>query len=221
MYLQLGVNNGLGRERLLFRQGNRRKGSTSLLATAQTWLVSMGVLVGCGFVAAAGWFSLHHRWQLALGCAAYVPIAVAFFYSTLYLQSTYRTAHDFAPAVACHELAERDRLGVGGRGLWFGFHGLCVRAAITILVGTALLHWWRPIRVRWQWNAVDFRHLLAIGFPIFFVGELGSRLWMLIDTTLVGSSLNMGGLGLYGIVVRAQTPCSSCRWRLAASCIRE
>ncbi len=204
IYLQLGVNNGLGRELpYYFGRGDRQR-VNDLAATAQTWLISIGVLIECGFLAAAGWFAIRGQTQLMVGCAAFAAVAVVYFYSVLYLQSTYRTAHDFARLSLATTLQNLLGLAMVATVYWFGFDGLCLRAVVSMLVGMALLHWWRPIRIRCQWNPADFRHLLVIGFPIFFVGELGSRLWMLVDTTLVGSSLNVGGLGLYSIVVRRE-----------------
>ena len=199
-YLQLGICNGLSRELpYYYGKGDRGK-ALELAATARTWLASMGALVACAFLAMAGWHALRGNSMLAAGWGAHAVLAIIFFYATLYLQATYRTAHDFARLSTATTLQNAIGLLLVVAVYAFGFNGLCLRAVISGVAGLAILHLWQPIRVRWQWNFADFRHLLAIGFPIFLVGEMGSRLWLLIDNTLVSHYLKAGGLGLYSIV---------------------
>jgi O-antigen/teichoic acid export membrane protein len=199
-YLQLGIVNGVNRELpYFFGKGDNRR-AADLAATARTWTVSMGVLVGCAFAARAAWFALHGEYQLAIGWLAHSIMAVLTFYSTMYLMATYRTAQDFARLSVANVAQSAAGIVFVVFVYWFGFNGIALRMVLMLLLSAAILHRWQPIRVPWKWSFRDFRHLLVIGFPIFLVGEMGSRLWLLIDTTLVAKYLSAAGLGLYNVV---------------------
>jgi O-antigen/teichoic acid export membrane protein len=204
-YLQLGIFNGLNRELpYYYGKGDRGK-AIDLAGTARAWLLASGAIVACSFLAMAAWNALQGNAMMAFGWGAHAVLAIVYFYGTLYLQATYRTVHDFARLSAATTLQNAAGVVLVISVFWFGFEGLCLRAVLTSLIGLALLHWWRPIVVRWRWKFDDFRHLLVIGFPIFVVGELSSRLWFLIDSTLVNHYLKAGGLGLYKVVEIART----------------
>jgi O-antigen/teichoic acid export membrane protein len=68
------------------------------------------------------------------------------------------------------------------------------------LAGFWLLRLWRPIRVRPQLKLEHVKHLLFIGFPIFFVGEMFNW-WRLLEGTLVFLDLGKFGMGLYQMML--------------------
>jgi len=200
-YLQLGILNGLGRE-LPYFFGKGDQGRVKELAgTAMAWTVFWGVVVGCAFASTSAWYALHGQSQLAAGWLAHAIMVFLTFYGTNYLMATYRTAHDFARLSLANVVQSAAGVAFVAFVYWFGFNGICLRMVLTLLLGTVILHLWRPIRVPWQWKFKHFWHLLVIGFPIFLVGEMGSRLWLLIDSTLVSHYLEAAGLGLYYVVI--------------------
>ena len=98
--------------------------------------------------------------------------AYLLFYSTIYLQSTYRTAHDFARLSLVNVLQNALAVVLVVLVALLKFYGLCLRSVLVGLVAAALLHYWRPIRVSPRWDWRQFRHLLWVGLPIFAVGDL-------------------------------------------------
>ena len=207
LYLQLGILNGLSRELPYFFGRGDHARVRQLAATARAWAVCLGVLVECAFAGKAIWCFWHGQIQLGIGWMTHAGIAVMTFYSASYLMATYRTAHDFARLSLANVVQNAMGVACVIFVYWAGFNGICLRAEISMLAGVLVLHLWRPIRVPWQWSFGDFKHLLAIGFPIFIVGELGSRLLFLIDITLVSHYLQAGGLGLYNVVGFARRGC--------------
>ena len=202
-FLQLGILNGLNRELPYYFGQNDHKRVQELAAAAQAWALALGLLVGIPFLAVAVWHVAHGNLEMAAGWLSYGLLGFVFFYATMYLSSTYRTAHDFARLSTVNVI--QSALGlvlVATVALW-GFYGLCLRATIPVIIGVWLLRRWQPIRVGPRWNFGHLRHLLTVGLPIFAVGELGGPLWTLIDQRLVQHYLDARGLGLYSLVLAA------------------
>ena len=203
-FLQLGILNGLNRE-LPFHVGKGdRKRVEELAAAAQAWALVVGGLLALGFVGVAAWqAALGNGWPAA-GWLTNAVLAVFFFYTTTYLQSTYRTAHDFSRLAWVNVVQSLVALALLALVAWLNFYGLCLRAVLTGAIGTAILYRFRPVRVGPRWNFGHLRHLLSIGAPIFGVGQLYSW-WYVINSTLVLKYTGTEGMGLYSMVVMASS----------------
>jgi O-antigen/teichoic acid export membrane protein len=202
-FLQLGVLNGLNRELPYYFGQNDQKRVRELAAAAQAWAMALGVVVGIPFLGVAVWLALHGDFPMAAGWLAYGLLGFVFFYATMYLPSTYRTAHDFARLSTVNVVQNAVALVCVLAVVCCGFYGLCLRATIPVLIGLWILRRWQPIRVGPVWSFRHLRHLLVVGLPIFAVGELGGPLWVLIDQKLVQHFLDARGLGLYSMVLVA------------------
>jgi O-antigen/teichoic acid export membrane protein len=203
-FLQLGILNGLNRELPYFFGKGDRGRVNELAAAAQAWTLGLGAVEAVVLVGVAFWYLLHGNLLLAAGWASYAVTIFLFFYGTLYLQATYRTAHDFAQLSLVNVMQNALAVVLLALVLVWGFYGLCLRAVVSGLLATAMLYYWRPIRVAPRWNFGHWKHLLAIGLPIFIVGLLYG-LWVPLEKTLVLNYLGKEGLGLYQMVVVAAT----------------
>jgi O-antigen/teichoic acid export membrane protein len=202
-FLQFGVFNGLTRELPYHIGRGDQPRVRELAAAAQAWAIVLGIVVGVPFMAIAGWHAISGNYTLAAGWLSNGVVGFLFFYATMYLPATYRTSHDFARLSSVNVLQNAVALLLVGGVLLWGFYGLCLRAALPLLVGVWMLRRWQPIRVAPHWNLSQLRHMLTVGFPIFAVGELGVALWLLIDQSLVKEFLGDRGLGLYSTVLVA------------------
>ena len=124
------------------------------------------------------------------------------FYTTAYLQVTYRTGHDFARLAMANVVLNSVALAGVVLVALLSFYGLCLRALLSGAVVTIVLHRWRPVRVAPKWNFAHWKHLLLIGAPIFGVGQLYSW-WTVLESTLVLCYMGEFGMGLYTMVVLA------------------
>jgi O-antigen/teichoic acid export membrane protein len=195
-FLQAGIFNGLNRELpFFFGKGDRRR-VHDLAAAAQVWAAILSVGVGAVFAGIAAWYTFHRDFLTAAGWGSNICLAFGLFFGTLYLQATYRTAHDFARLSMINVAQNGLALVLVALVVVWGFYGVCLRAVVPGLAGVWMLYRWRPIRVASQWDDGHFMHLLRIGVPIALVGELGP-LWELLDTTLVWKYLGTLGVGLY------------------------
>jgi O-antigen/teichoic acid export membrane protein len=114
---------------------------------------------------------------------------------------TFRSSHDFA-RLALANVAE------AGAGIallvlvaLFDFYGLCLRIVLASAISATLLFHWRPVRVGPKWDTRHFKHLLAIGAPIFGVGLLFGWWGGVVNSTLVLKFAGVEGMGLYSMVL--------------------
>jgi O-antigen/teichoic acid export membrane protein len=204
-FLQLGIFNGLNRELPYYVGRNDQSRVRELAAAAQAWAMVLGLAVGLPFFAVAGWHGFCGNLELAAGWFSNGVVGFLFFYATMYLPATYRTSHDFARLSTVNVIQNAVALLLVASVLLWGFYGLCVRAALPVLVGVWMLRRWQPVRVGPRWSFAHLRHMLIVGFPIFVVGELLFALWLLVDQKLVQILLGDRGLGLYSMVIVAGT----------------
>ena len=201
-FLQLGIFNGLNRELPYYVGKGDRERVNELAAAAQACAIAVGGLVGLALLGVAAWYAVHGQLERASGWAANAVLGAVFFYGSMYLQATYRTAHDFARLSLANVIQNSLALVLVVLVAVLGFQGLCLRATLAAVVSLAVLHYWRPIRVGPKWNFRHLKHLCLIGLPIFGVGEL-YLYWSTLEGTLVLKYLGTTGMGLYAMVVVA------------------
>ena len=202
---QLGVLNGLNRELPYHIGRGDVERAHALTSAAQAWaLVVAGVVSAC-LIAVALWQLAAGDLQQAAGWTTNAVLAFFSFYGVGYLQTTFRSSADFvrlARANVMEGLAGlAGLLGVAA----LGFYGLCLRVVLVGAVSTLLLFRWRPVRVRPHWNRAHLRHLLLIGAPIYWVGEVDGLWAGVVNSTLVLHFMGTHGMGLYAMVALAIT----------------
>jgi O-antigen/teichoic acid export membrane protein len=200
---QLGILNGLNRELPYFVGKGDAEQAKSLASAAQAWAFAVGAVAFAGFTGTSIWYLAHGQMYRAAGWFSNAVLAVFLFYGTLYLQMTFRSAHDFVKLARANVVE-----GLGGLvGLAFvafmGFYGLCVRLVLAAVASTAALHRWRPVKVGPRWNWAHLKHLLVIGAPIFGVGQVYGLWGGVITSTLVLKYTGTRGMGLYAMVLVA------------------
>ncbi len=203
--LQLGVLNGLNRELPFFVGKGDRERVKDLAAAGQAWALMVGAVVFVALSAVAGWELAHGENWKAAGWFTNAVLGVLFFYSTSYMQNTFRSAHDFARLAVVNVAETVVSLIFLGFVALLGFYGLCVRSVLISVVSAIMLFLWRPVRVGPKWNYQHFKHLLIIGAPILGVGLLYSWWLGVINSTLVLKLMGTEGVGLYSMVLMAST----------------
>ncbi len=199
--LQLGILNGLNRELPYFVGKGDRERVRELAAAAQAWALLVGAAVFVALTGVAVWQLAEGDVWKAAGWFTNALLALILFYSTLYLQMTFRSAHDFAKLAWVNVVdGIVATAGIALVALW-SFYGLCLRVLLAGAVGTLLLHLWRPVRVGPKWNLGHLRHLLIIGAPIFGVGQLYGWWGGVINSTLVLKFTGTKGMGLFSMVL--------------------
>jgi O-antigen/teichoic acid export membrane protein len=203
-FLQLGVLNGLNRELPYYYGKGDYQRVKAFASVALAWALLLGTAVALTLCGVAGWCWLRgSRWEAAAWLAN-AALAFQFFYGTMYLQSTYRTTHDFARLSILNVIQNALALGLVLLVAVLNFYGLCLRALLVGITAIVLLYAWRPIRVLPSWDWKNWVHLLIIGLPIFIVGEL-AQFWTTLEGTLVFEILGRRDMGLYAMVVVAGT----------------
>lgn len=200
--LQLGVLNGLNRELPYHVGRGHQQLVRELAAAAQAWALIVGSVVAMALLGVAGWHLAEGETLRAAGWFTHALLALNLFYNTNYLQMTYRTSHDFARLALVGVVEAGLLLALISVVWWQDFYGLCLRALIAGAVSTAILHYWRPVRVGPRWDFPHLKHLLIVGAPIFGVGMLYGW-WTTINSTLVLRLAGTEGMGLFSMVLVA------------------
>jgi O-antigen/teichoic acid export membrane protein len=203
-FLQLAIPNGLNRELPYFIGKGEHHRVRELAAAAQAWALLTSVWVIAVMLLVAGWYLLRgDLWRTtAWICNGF--LAFYAFYCTYYLQTTYRTGHDFAKLALALVVQNAVGLAMIVLVAMLSFYGVCLRAILSNVAGLALLYYWRPLRIGPKWNARHLKHLLIIGAPIFAVGMLYAW-WTTLNATFVLGYTGEHGAGLYGMATTALT----------------
>ena len=203
-FFQLGVLNGLNRELpYAYGKGDHER-VQALAAVALSWSLALGTTVALALCGVAAWYWMRGDGWLAAAWLTNAVVCFHFFYGSMYLQATYRTAHDFARLSLVTVVQQALALVLVALVVFMSFYGLCLRMIITWIAGGVMLYLWRPIRVFPAWNWGDWRHLLIIGLPIFAVGEL-APFWITLEGTFVFEILGRRDMGYYAMVVMVGT----------------
>ena len=202
-FLHIGILSGLNRELpYYYGKGDHRR-VNELAATALAWSLGLGTSACIALMGVSAWYAYRGAGEMAAAWATNAVSAYLLFYSTMYLQSTYRTAHDFARLSLVNVIATTITVVLVVLVALLKFYGLCLQSLIAGLSAAVLLHYWRPLHIKPAWNWRQFRHLLWIGAPIFAVGDLLPQLWVTLDKQFVANIFGNQGMGLYKIAVIA------------------
>jgi len=199
-FFQIGISNGLNRELPYYIGKGERKRAEELAAAAQAWMIFIGGLAAVALLIVSIYHLIHGNSWKAAGWGAHAVLVFLLFYSTYYLQITYRTAHDFARLAMINVTQAFVGLALLVLVWVLDFYGLCLRAVLTAIIAAVLFYSWRPVHVGPRWDFHHFKHLFVIGAPIFVVGQIYAW-WAVINQTLVLSYTGTHGMGLYAMVV--------------------
>lgn len=203
-FFSLGILNGLNRELPYYIGKGDHARARELASAAQAWALALGAGVALSLTGVAAWYAYYGKWTVAAGWLTNAISGFSLFYSTYYLQVTFRTRGDFARLALVNVIQSVISLLLVMIVWWLTFYGLCLRAVLVLIVQNALLWLWRPIRVGPEWNRRHLLHLFKIGAPIFAVGQLYVY-WTALDGTLMLLYCGQRGLGLYAVAVMAST----------------
>ena len=203
---QMGVLNGVNRE-LPYHigQGNVAR-AHDLAAAGQAWALAAGGVVSVCLLAVAAWQLAQGELEQAAGWATNAVLAMfAFYGNNGYLSITFRTSSEFVRLARVNVVEAATSLVGLILVAAFGFFGLCLRVLLAGAASTALLFRWRPVRVGPRWSLSNLRHLIIIGAPIYFVGQIYGFWTGVINATLVLHFTGTYGMGLYAMVALSIT----------------
>jgi O-antigen/teichoic acid export membrane protein len=162
---RLGIVRGLNRELPYLLGRDEQEQAFAMVSTAQAYSLFVGILGFVGFVAVLFVSDLSSaEWRAGLLCMGILWFASS--YGT-YLQGTYRAQTEFKRLSSIQFLqAGLQLLSLLLVVLW-GYTGMVARSALLALIMAALLHRYRPIRVRPWFRWPDFRALLSTGLPLY------------------------------------------------------
>lgn len=190
--LNLGVLRGLNRELPFYLGRGERDRAHSLAATAQTYVIVIGVAGAALAVGSALQPGLSVEWRLALlGFSVYWLTSLYRGYLTV----TFRAEAEFRRLTKRNfiefglTLASLILVVVGG------YPGMILRFVLLGIVMTILFHTIRPIRVKPGFRSADFRLLMSTGIPIFISGYLLTAS-QAFDQTII---LQRGSINLVGL----------------------
>lgn len=199
--LHLGIIPGLVRELPYSVGTGDLQRVKDLASAAQAWVLMVGGAVFLALTGVAGWqLAQGENWKAA-GWFTYGILAVFLFYSTLYLQSTFRSSHDFARLAMANVAETSAGLALLLLVFLLSFYGLCLRVLLMAAISAALLFYWRPVRVGPRLDFRHLKHLIVIGAPIYGVAQMYGLWGGVVNSTLVLKFTGTEGMGLYSMVL--------------------
>lgn len=197
-FLHLGTFDGLWRQIPFYTGRNRPDRVEAVASAAGAWnlLISAGASVAfCGLAAAAllrGDLHGFGGWLSQVLCAWGV-------YYAGYLRATYRTIHQFVSLARAQLLQSALSFALVFVVPFLGFFGLCLRGAIPAVAGAGLLHWGRPLRIRYRLDREALGEVVRVGLPFSLWGSLNTSIWAATESALMLSLGGLTGLGLLAV----------------------
>jgi O-antigen/teichoic acid export membrane protein len=196
--LGLGVFEGFEREMPYWLGKNDRQRVELLPGIVQAWALLLGSICAAVLLALAGWSALQSDWASTFGWSATAVLAFVTFFSNYYLETLFRTRHQFTQLSKVLILRSCANLVLVLGVWWFQFYGLCVRNVGSVLAGVTTLWRWRPIKAPSRLVFREIGQLIRVGAPIMAVTQI-SNLWFLMTPTLVLALMGKRALGLYSL----------------------
>jgi len=196
----IGVPVALNRDLPYFMGKGEKKEALKLASVAKYWSFYVSVVISIlGILLALFYVINRQRFDYAAGILVIIFQTWNGIYVAKYLRILYRTNRDFNKLSLINlTVAIFSFLSIYFV-YEFGFYGLCLRAIIIVLISFSLLWYWRPIKVKMEWDYEVFKGMLKIGFPMFLVNNVYGK-WELIQRTLILVILGTNALGLFTIV---------------------
>jgi O-antigen/teichoic acid export membrane protein len=168
--VRLGLISGMGRE-LPFALGSGDLAlARRIAATSLGYNAVCSAAAGLAFLAAWAWlWSSGSDWRIAAPAMAVVTAGNLYL---TYLQATFRSEADFALLTRVQWLQALLGLAMPFMVYAFGFTGLCVHAALQVVILTGFAHSVRPLRVSARFEPGLIGRLLTTGLPLFTAGYL-------------------------------------------------
>jgi O-antigen/teichoic acid export membrane protein len=206
-FLHLGVFDGLQREIPIQFGRGRPADAMQAAGACLSWIAFVWMATAAVFLALATRAAYAGDWMQFWGWLAFVPVLGTTFYGG-YLGTTYRTRHDFVALSKASVV--QSILGTAALPLlpMMGYYGACLRNALTSGLGLAVLHKWRPLRVRPTLDWWSFKRVIGVGLPLSAIGYLSTSLWTSFEGTLVLAWFGNRGLGLYSMAIFVRVLCS-------------
>jgi O-antigen/teichoic acid export membrane protein len=188
LFLQAGVINGLNLELpLAFGKGDNA-GANLMAGTAQIFTVISSILIFIiGFLCFV--FYDGENIKIKYGILA-ISIIIAIMYYQNYLMSTFRSKDAFLKLGYIQFFDAFINIVTLLFVIYFSYYGLLIKAIIVLVIYVFLLHFYRPIKVKFLWNKLSFIKLFKVGFPIFglayiaSMAETADKLWLLKYSSL-------------------------------------
>lgn len=204
-WLLLGTGNGLGREIPFALGQGRRDRAEALAAAAGAWTQGVAGVCAAALLGVAAWQMFQGHWDLAFGWLVQAVAVWGLLFCANYLQFMYRTGGDFGRLSQIQVTQGVVGLATVPVAALLGFFGVCLRALALALAQMVQLWHWRPFKVRPAWSTPEVLHLMKVGLPIMFVGQL-SVWWGTLNNTLVLAHLDHVQLGLNAVVTLGVGP---------------
>ncbi len=194
-FFTLGVFNGLNRELPYFAGQKNSERVLSIASTAHFISRIISIISFTGLAAVGIFFLLKKSYYLGTGFLAFSLITPLFFYRT-FIEMTYRTSGEFAKLAKVKVIVSLFGFLTILPILLFKWEGLLLRTFLVAFIGLWLLWTQRTIHSKPAWDRTEFKNLIKIGLPIFFVGYVYGIMANL-DRTFILKMLGSEELGYF------------------------
>lgn len=200
IFLHLGTWDGLWRQIPYYVGKDKPEQVEDIASAAGAFNLFVSIVVSIGFFCCAIYSLYHQDYFGVFGWLSQIFASWRIFYGG-YLTSTYRTLHNFVSLSRIQVVQSIVAFGMVFLLPFLKFYGLCARVAAPSFLVVWLFHRFRPLKVRYRFNAESLWDLIKIGLPFSFYGNLYTSVWVATESSLVLYFCDESSLGLLAVAV--------------------
>lgn len=198
--LHLGTFDGLYRQIPFFNAKGDIAHVERLAAASGAWNVIVASIVALGFVVLELFAFWSGDTKEGFGWLTQSIICFSVFYGA-YISATCRTLNGFVGLARIQLIQAVIGFALVAAVLFWGFYGLCLRAALPGLVGVFFLHKSRPLRVSLEFNRAALWDVMKIGLPLFLWSSIYNQLWLAVESTMIHNFGGATALGYFAVAI--------------------
>lgn len=198
--LHLGTFDGLWRQIPFFIGKEEHEKVNRIAAVSGAWNIIISLIASTTFLILSLSALIRHNYPAAGAWAAQMLFAWSIYYGG-YLGATYRTINQFAAQAKIQFIQATLTFAAVFTMPFLGFYGICIRSSVPAVMGIALLHRRRPLKVRYRLDWKELWGVVRIGAPFTLWGSLSTSIWTATESTLMYRFGGAKGLGLFAVAV--------------------
>lgn len=200
-FLQLGIINGVNLELPIALGEGKKDKLNKIIATSQCFILISIILLFFIMIIFFGLNNTNLNIKMKYGIIAIVVITMFTFYQD-FLTATFRTPKSFLRFSKINLIQAFINFITILLIIYYSYYGLLLKGLFVIIINVILLHFYRPYKVKIEFDKETFIKLLKVGSPIFLLAYLQASA-IGFDRVLLAKYSSLSDIGIYSFAYLA------------------